>query len=508
MLSNKFAVIIANAGSGKSMLMRHLFLDTIKKTDQVPILIELRDINNYDLTLFELIKKKLIDNKFDLDDEYIEKAFKAGHFAILLDGFDEIVHDKREETIQSIQELADKFEQNYFVLSSRPDDSLYRWTLFNVWRVQPLSVDLACLLIEKTAEDKELKSKFIKELHDELFETHESFLSNPLLLSIMLITYKDSANIPQKLSTFYGRAYIALFERHDAQKGALNRDKRSGLDIQEFKKVFASFCFLTFGKRKFSFSDTEIFEYLDKTQLLSGIPFSKKEFLEDSIQAVCLLVRDGLEITFSHRSFQEYFMAMYVSQISDTRKQEGFVSKYFAEVRMDDIQTLLLEIAPECVERYFIIPALQELEIAIGYVGDVGNEQYQLFLKSLYKKVSVEPQDSDTPGLVLYIANTRLSRAYSVVERYYLKPPRDRSKDFDSDNLFSMRISALSDDNDGPWPEVTVSKVISDAEAFQLISTGTHRLSRSTLERVLKVKDSLIEKHTQQDAFLDQELLE
>ncbi|HEY0385655.1 MAG TPA: hypothetical protein VGC64_06565, partial [Pyrinomonadaceae bacterium] len=32
MLTNKFAVIMANAGSGKSMMMRHLFLNTIKET--------------------------------------------------------------------------------------------------------------------------------------------------------------------------------------------------------------------------------------------------------------------------------------------------------------------------------------------------------------------------------------------------------------------------------------------------------------------------------------------
>lgn len=503
MLTNKFAVMMANAGSGKSMMMRHLFLDTIKNTHQVPIFVELRDLNNFDLTLFELIKKKLRDNKFDLDDEYIEKAFKAGHFAIFLDGFDEVAYDKRDEIIQDIQELADNYDQNYFVLSSRPDDSLYRWTLFDVWKVQPLTVDLACLLVEKTSEDEELKAKFIKALQDDLFEKHESFLSNPLLLSIMLITYKDSASIPHKLSTFYERAYIALFERHDAQKGAFSREKRSKLDIQEFRKVFSAFCFLTYSKSKFNFSETDIYEYLEKTQKLSGIQFSKKDCLADLIQAVCLLVRDGLEIAFSHRSFQEYFMVLYVSRINNPEKQKRFVEKYCVGFRFDNIKTLLHEISPELVEKYFIIPTLQEFEETIEYNDQVEDAQYKEFLTNMIRYVNL---DSDE-GVEIGVTSTQLKSAYDLVMEHYLSL-LERSYDFfDLSSGFLDRVRAISKTEDQDRFNVRLSKIIQDEKLFQLIAEGNNRYSKNALTDVLKIKKLLIEKHKQQEAFLDEELL-
>lgn len=509
MLTNKFAVIMANAGSGKSMMMRHLFLETIKKTQQVPIFVELRDLNNHDLILFELIKKKLKDNKFDLDDEYIEKAFKAGHFAVFLDGFDEVAYDKRDVTIQAIQELADKYDQNYFVLSSRPDDSLYRWTLFDVWKVQPLTIDLACFLIEKTSEDEELKTKFIKALRDNLFEKHGSFLSNPLLLSIMLITYKDSANIPQKLSTFYERAYIALFERHDAQKGAYSREKRSKLDIQEFKKVFSSFCFLTYSKKQISFVETDVYEYLEKTQKLAGIQFNKKDYLEDSIQAVCLLVRDGLEITFSHRSFQEYFMALYISQINNSEKQKRFIEKYFADVWIDsDIQNLLYETSPELVEKYFIIPILQEFERLIEYDGHIGNKQYTKFLDTIFSSIHIEfDTDVGDEFLGYSINDVALYQVYSLVMRHYL-PLVSKSYTFlGVSSEFADRLRAVSEPEDWGGFDADISVIIRDEQLFRLIATSNNWYSKNALDAVLKIKNLLIEKHEQQEAFLDEELL-
>lgn len=44
-LTNNFAVLRADGGSGKSLMMRHLFLDTLRLKQKVPVLIELRAVN-------------------------------------------------------------------------------------------------------------------------------------------------------------------------------------------------------------------------------------------------------------------------------------------------------------------------------------------------------------------------------------------------------------------------------------------------------------------------------
>src|SRR2546430_282403 len=81
-----FAVITGGGGSGKSMLMRHLFLDALLSRRKVPIYLELRELNQSDQSLVEFIRETLHANHFTLDETYIEKALKAGHFVLLLDG--------------------------------------------------------------------------------------------------------------------------------------------------------------------------------------------------------------------------------------------------------------------------------------------------------------------------------------------------------------------------------------------------------------------------------------
>ena len=185
---NPFAVITGTGGSGKSMLMRHLFLDTIRELKKVPVFLELRELNNSDQSLTSLIQNTLHSNHFDLDNDYIEKAMRSGHFAFLLDGFDEIAEGRRSEVSKQIVRLAQNYDDNLIIVSSRPDEEFSRWAPFNVFAIDELTLDQATELVEKLPFESDVKTKFTKDLHQRLFRQHKSFLSNPLLLSIMLLT--------------------------------------------------------------------------------------------------------------------------------------------------------------------------------------------------------------------------------------------------------------------------------------------------------------------------------
>ncbi len=60
---SNFITIIGNAGCGKSMLMKHVFLLTIKQVIKIPIVIELRNLNEYDGSFFEYVNKSLSGKK-------------------------------------------------------------------------------------------------------------------------------------------------------------------------------------------------------------------------------------------------------------------------------------------------------------------------------------------------------------------------------------------------------------------------------------------------------------
>ena len=75
--------------------MRHLFLSELAQKDKIPVFIELRDLNASNLVITDLICQTLRNLSFNLNNDYISKAMEAGHFAIFLDGYDEISYDLR-----------------------------------------------------------------------------------------------------------------------------------------------------------------------------------------------------------------------------------------------------------------------------------------------------------------------------------------------------------------------------------------------------------------------------
>ena len=69
----KKILVTGTGGIGKSILMKHLFLSTIKETEYIPVLLELRKFNgmeNKDISIYRAVYQTLSDNGFTLADEY------------------------------------------------------------------------------------------------------------------------------------------------------------------------------------------------------------------------------------------------------------------------------------------------------------------------------------------------------------------------------------------------------------------------------------------------------
>lgn len=374
------------------MFMRHLLLDTLRVGRRVPIFLELRQVSAGGGDLKANLLENIRRNKLSQQMPFLDAALREGHFAVFLDGFDELTPDRRAPLSEQIQEFAREFDRNAFLLSSRADSSLEGWPDFRLLQLQPLTLDLACDLISRLPFDAEMKTEFISALRTGLFEERRSFLSNPLLISIMLLTYGQSAQLPSKLSVFYNQAYEALFERHDVLKGGYRRDRKSNLDIQDFSRLFAAFSLRTYDARRFEFEESQALEDIDGARDMVGLGCKSKDFLEDAMQAVCLLVQDGLRITFSHRSFQEYFAARFIADAS-AEVQEKLILKYMYFVRIDSVMQLLYELRPEVVEAKYLRPQIALVMSRCGAETSVGVLEFARFMRAAFSTVSLEAGD-------------------------------------------------------------------------------------------------------------------
>ena len=368
-------LITGTGGLGKSTMFKYLFLNAINNTDYIPVMIELRSLNSKsgaELSIKNAIYKSLCDNGFSLEEDYFEYSLNQGGYIILLDGFDELRRENEYVIGEDIKSFSNKYNKNYFLVSSRPTEEFISWNDFIELQTQPLNKTQAISLISKLKVDTIVKEKFIRELNSVLFKKYESFARNPLLLTIMFMTFQNHASMPEKLNEFYEQAFLVLFNMHDATKDFFKRDIHSGLGVEDFKLIFSYICFKSYFSDVFEFSDVTLNEYLIQAQKkFPEITFQISDFQEDLTQSVCMLVKDGLTYHFSHRSFQEYFAANYTCKLTDTVQSKLLTAriKESSSVLYDDFFNMLFEFQSEKVNKIILIPGIKKLKALYDKFG-------------------------------------------------------------------------------------------------------------------------------------------
>jgi len=485
---NTKSIISGTAGSGKSILLKHLLLNSLKDKKQVPIFLELRDNNLNDSGLLECIYGALDCFGLHIEPKFIEKAFASGQFILFLDGLDEITFEKRTKIIKEIDNLIKEFPRTSIVLTTRPDNIIAELQTFSIFQTLPLTKEQSIALVEKLHADDLIKSKFINDLKGVLFEKHSSFLSNPLLLTIMLLTYGYSTDIPNKLSVFYNQAFEALFQRHDTMKGAYKRVRETQLDIQDFSKVLSIFCIQTYDDRKMHFSKQEALSYLDKAKEVINLNFNSDAFLNDLLQSVGILIEDGLFITFAHRSFQEYFTAKFIVNSDSTMKMRLLV-KYQAEILEDNVYKLCHELDSDFLEYEIIYPFLVELTEKLKIKKDVYISHFVKFIKIMWIQFyfsngnlfGTMNNETETNKVVRFIvsniANGKLNKGYFSGKRtewFVFNADKTKGNDLETEFL-------------------TKSLNVNDEIVTELYKSESY-FSRKLLVLLMKVKLDLEEK--------------
>ena len=414
-LKTKRNVVVGTAGSGKSVLLRRLFLDMVEKQVGIaPILVELRLLESYDnsISIQNYIHKSIVELDESFSSEQLKYALKQGKIMLLLDGFDEIYFGNRKIYEREILEISRKYPEAIILVSSRPDNCFDSWEEFHVYHALPLTSDQATDLVDRIDYDKTVKNKFIQELTSGLYERHKEFLSNPLLLTMMLLTYEQLAEIPEKIHIFYEQAFDTLFHKHDALKYTYKRKSYTGLPIDDFKRLFAAFCILTYSDRKISFSIAQLDKYINQAIKLESVEIDSEKFFKDLIESVCIIQKDGNEYTFTHRSFQEYFSAYFISRshsIEFSSVLDSIVTGYFS----DSVIRMLLELNREKVEMEWILPKLKELTLVCENAHASGNVIG--FLSIFFDQISIH----DGRLMYMFSATNHWGHFLAVLRRVY-----------------------------------------------------------------------------------------
>lgn len=407
----RFSIVTGTGGLGKSMLMRHILLTAIGRYDvykYVPIFIALKDYDDTYESLFDFIFSKYKNLAGAKDQTGFEQLLKYGRCLLLLDGLDEINTQYIQKFEKDIESFIDRYSRNKLIISSRPAGDFLPYSRFSVYSLKPLSLDQALLLIDKLEfrpDEPEFKQKFRDALETKLYRTQKEFAQNPLLLTIMLMTFEQYGEITSKMHVFYREAYSALAQRHDANKGGYKRKFETNLSPDEFANYFSEFCAKTYYKEMYELTDDEFDRVFNNLNILklTNSNVASSDFKKDLTKALCLMYFESSKYHFTHRSFQEYFCALFFSKQKD--KSLAGIGNFFESKKTrtysDKTFAMLYDMIPEKVEEYIFLPFLENL------INDCkNNEGYITFLERLYPEINYEY--GDTPDMYITLPHSYL----------------------------------------------------------------------------------------------------
>lgn len=379
-------IITADAGSGKSMLVKHFFNSSIRSSYKIPFVIELRYLNSSNDTLEKFINDQILSHITE-SSRIKKRLLDEGRFIFFLDGYDEVKIDKKQEVVRSLKEMNEKYTSCKYLISTRPYTDLEMLSNLSTMHIMPLSRSDVGLFIRQQISDSELSERIIQSVSEAGDSRLSSFLKNPLLLTLYILTYKNSSEIPSKASVFYRRVIDSLFIEHDSKtKVGFQRERRSGISYDKFYDVMRKFSFVSF------FDDRFAFEKLYASDLIQRIiakdtacQFSPDDLIEDLKLSFSFWIDDSGTISFAHKSLQEYFSALYIHDLDSENKQRIYQKLLRKAGEVSDqfnILSILEEIDTCMYLQYYFIPVLTDLKLLLDESKPISS-----FISSIFPEV-------------------------------------------------------------------------------------------------------------------------
>lgn len=499
-----FFLITGTGGIGKSTFMKNAFLNTITQTNYIPIFVELKDINDNDDTLIDIIYKSMNLLGFKLEKKYLLESLSLGKFVLYLDGFDEIGSNNRDRVKKEILEITDAFRTNKIIVSSRKSYEFNDWVNYKEMDIELLSLNQAKNLISKLEYDESIKDNFLNSLQNNLYDTHLSFASIPLLLTIMFLTFTEYAEIPEKKHEFYEAAFDVLYSKHDATKG-LVRDKFTKLSITEFKRILGYISLQSYLNSKVSFNNTKLLEYINFAKEMEEKDFIEEDYKEDLLKTVCVLIDEGFDkFKYTHRSFQEYFTAKCIEGLHDENKKNVLFTIFNEKsesIQEDIVFKTLFDINRQILERGLFIDILDEF---LGKIEAQSEEEMLInYLNELFESINIELYFLDNDGneiedaitFTISNSNKKYYDLFQFIIASYTKIFELPERKTNEEKAIDLTEIKNLDDEDADIPYRYKFSLAKDNTTFRqfVINKSSHYLwrMRCLFEIRNKMKDSL-----------------
>lgn len=407
-LSSSNIIIEGVVGQGKSILMRHT-CNLLLNNGVIPVFIEMRMLSA-ERGLQELVLDYLDTCGIGGGASIFSYLAANGKIALVLDGFDEIPIELVKSAVFAIEQLRTKNNELRLIISSRPYHAAQNLQGFNVYALAELAkADYEVFLRKIVPESVDRFSVTAAISHAP--ESIKGIITTPLMLTLLVLVYKNEREIPSTLPIFFDKLFNTVFTGHDRLKAGFRRDHLTGLSESKIQTLFDAFCMTIMqlgGDRTISLYDfKKAFSIA-----LKYAPDSKCEmehFRKDIINTTCLMLEDGFdETTFLHKSIMEYHAASFIKNAPDSTACKFYK---IAPSNMMNWETVLLFLSSIDSYRYGKSYVLEEYPQELGKITEL--------LSTRSDSALIKYLNGMFPDLQVTMSNLRAASINSGITKHY-----------------------------------------------------------------------------------------
>ncbi len=310
---SSFIFIEGLAGQGKSTLLKQIATTEIIDGYRLPIFLEFRKMS-FEKSIEENLVGLLNDYGIIASLENLQDILSHDKIVLMLDGFDEVPLEKRSKTIRNLDYIIRNYSPHKIFITSRPNTELEYFPIFDRARIDLLSSDNAKEMISHLCIDEDKADR----INAKISEKIEGVLVTPLLVTLLLFSYNSGEDIPDTLPDFYQKLFYVLIKQHDFSKTDYSRPRKTKLGDNDLQKAFSALCYGSYNEGKIAFGRLELMQYAEKALDLCDLKkISQDDLIDDIVNITNLILMDGLEYEFIHKSIQEYYAACFLYSRSE-----------------------------------------------------------------------------------------------------------------------------------------------------------------------------------------------
>ncbi|WP_193196137.1 NACHT domain-containing protein [Nostoc sp. MG11] len=329
-------------GAGKTTFLKHLAIHstTELKKQVLPIFISLKAFADADdkPNLIDIIKREFLTCMAE-PSQIVEELLEQGSCLILLDGLDEVPGAESDRVYRNIITFVEQFSKNNFVMTCRSGASDYVFEHFTEVEMADFNEAQVLNFVKRwfeSSEEPRLGDKFLEEI--EKNRSIKELTTSPLLLTMLCLVFEDNYEFPRNRYSLTEDAVNILLRRWDANR-RINRDSINNLNLPYQRKVnlLSQIAYEAFNQepQKYFWQQREleklIHKYIENILEVSPdtLAFDSQEILKEIEANHGLLMKQAQDLySFSHLTFQEYFVAQYVVESGNSETLAEVIKHY------------------------------------------------------------------------------------------------------------------------------------------------------------------------------------